>query len=186
SGTTHNVFGVQVGICITFLVRRPGHAGGARAAAIHHHALDALARREERLAFLDRAGSPAGIPWRRLVPDARHTWITDGLDPAFAGMLPLGIKRRGCGAGDGEGSALFQVCSNGPKGNNRAPVYAFSREALVQRAAGMVGAYERARLSGRDEAEGGAALKWIRSARRHLARGHEARFDPARIRRAWY
>jgi predicted helicase len=182
SGTTHNVFGVQVGICISFLVRRPG--GGARSASIHHHRLDEFARREEKLAFLDRAGSLEGVPWRRLAPDARHTWITDGLDPGFPGLVPLGIKRRG--REEGGGDALFRVFSNGPKSNNDAHVYGFSRDALARRAAGMVDAYEHARLHGRDEAGGGAALKWIRSARRHLARGHEARFDPSRIRRAWY
>ena len=92
SGTTHNVFGIQVGVSINLFVRLPKKAGAKRRAKIHYHAVPVDWRREQKYDFLNKAGSIAGVKWRRLKPDARHNWLTNENDGEFAEFVPIGSK----------------------------------------------------------------------------------------------
>lgn len=70
SGTTHNVFGIQIGVAISFLVKRRKTAGSR----IHYCRRPEFETREEKLAFLhnadlDRAASAL------IDPDAKHNWL---------------------------------------------------------------------------------------------------------------
>lgn len=49
-------------------------------------------RKEEKLEFLRKAETVYGVEWTELTPDARHTWLTDGLFPEFEKFLPLATK----------------------------------------------------------------------------------------------
>ena len=103
SGTTHNVFGIQVGVGITVLVgrarppspRKPQQVGvpispctarvGGRTlrrvsqSPIYYHRVPEDWRKSEKLAFLTAKQDITGIEWQTLLPDAKHTWLTEGL-----------------------------------------------------------------------------------------------------------
>ena len=76
SGTTHNVFGIQVGVSINLFIRLPKKAGAKRRATIHYHAVPVDWRRGQKYDFLEKASSLAGVKWRRLRPDEKHHWLT--------------------------------------------------------------------------------------------------------------
>jgi predicted helicase len=97
SGTTHNVFGIQVGVAVGFFVRRKGKARLSRGASIYYAKTDETWRREEKYNFLDSKQSYSKVDWTRIQPDAKGTWLTDGLQTDFDDMLPLVAQRTHCG-----------------------------------------------------------------------------------------
>jgi hypothetical protein len=65
SGTTHNVFGIQVGVSINLFVKLPKAKGAKRNAKVLFHSVPIPWRKEEKYAFYDKAGSVAGAAsWR--------------------------------------------------------------------------------------------------------------------------
>src|SRR5208283_5677598 len=110
SGTTHNVFGIQVGVSINFLVRskrlRPSEGS-----TILHYATDGFWRKEQKFSFLDEVGTIANVKWARLRPDENNNWLTQGLRSDYDSLIPLGIKSSKSGAGRVE--AVFDLYSNG-------------------------------------------------------------------------
>ena len=190
SGTTHNVFGIQVGVSINFFVRKKG---GQRPGRIYYARTDEFWRKEQKYRFLDDKEQTAGIEWRQLEPDGKHTWLTAGIDGGFSALLPLGSKEA---KKISMPEAVFRTYSRGVCSNNDSYVYAFNHEALQERAKHMAEAYagelDRWRRAGgplnlesfprvneRD-------LKWIRRTKKELARGKEVAFEARKIRQAQY
>jgi predicted helicase len=66
SGTTHNVFGIQVGVGITVAVRRRGIAP-----ALRYHRVPETWRKGQKLDFLGETN----IPWQELAPGAGNAWL---------------------------------------------------------------------------------------------------------------
>jgi predicted helicase len=132
SGTTHNVFGIQVGVSINLFVRLPRGAGAIRRAKIHYHAVPVDWRREQKYDFLNKAGSIAGVKWRTLHPDDKHNWLTNKRDGEFAGFVPLGSK-------DYRARSnlclptIFRSYSLGVSTNRDSVVYDFDAERLAKR-----------------------------------------------------
>lgn len=79
SGTTHNVFGIQVGVCITLLVKLPGKSKDAkRSAKIYYHAVPVDWRKEKKYEFLEIKQSVDGVKWQKLQPDKKQNWLDMG------------------------------------------------------------------------------------------------------------
>ncbi len=194
SGTTHNIFGIQVGVCVTVLVRLPGGKPGVkRKAKIHYHAVPADWRREEKEQFLDGVESIAGVKWGKpLKPDTTFTWLTNETEEEFSRHFPLGAKS------DKESQhTLFSSFCRGACTNNDGHVFDFQRSVLINRAKAMVEAYVSEQL--RWKALGNqnahvenvikidpAKLKWIRRTKKELVRGTLVEFSEAHIRQAQY
>ncbi len=79
SGTTHNVFGIQVGVGITIAVRASKFAKRE----LFYYRVPEDWRQTEKLAFLVKAKSIDGIAWRELHPDKKNNWLTEGLNIEF-------------------------------------------------------------------------------------------------------
>ena len=126
SGTTHNVFGIQVGVSIAFLVKKPS----LEPAKIYFARTGEDWRKEQKYEFLEQQRCYANIQWREIQPDSNHTWLTDGLSDDFTGFIPLGSKEQKASRQQSEG-VMFKVFSNGVKTNRDAWTYHFNRDALV-------------------------------------------------------
>jgi predicted helicase len=193
SGTTHNVFGIQVGVAIGFFVRRRQAAGTTRRADIFFAKTGDDWRKEDKYKFLDEAVSLEGIEWKRVEPDAKHTWLREGLHEEFSTFMPLVAEKL---AGESEPRAIFRMSSNGVQSNNDAYVYDFDHGCLAARAQRMVHAYNTELDRWRSEKSPGdvdaflrvdeAVLKWVRKTKRYLARGERARFQLEHIVPALY
>src|SRR5439155_24116061 len=72
SGTTHNVFGIQVGVGITIAIRNSLN----QTRTIYYYRVPEYWRKEEKLAFLKRKKSIIAIEWENLQPNKMYTWLT--------------------------------------------------------------------------------------------------------------
>jgi predicted helicase len=194
SGTTHNVFGIQVGVSINLLVRnRTGQSGKPDKPAIYYAAVPTDWRREEKYRFLEDKASARNIEWQRIQPDAKYTWLREGLDDDFDTFMPLGTKLAKQMDVGGEG-AIFKTYSLGVSTNRDSVVYDFNPEVLAKRVEQFCDDYN-AELA-RYEAKGNPdnvddfvhteKVNWSETLKRLLKAGRSATFDESRIRAATY
>ena len=81
SGTTHNVFGIQIGVGITIAIRNSQNYKHI----LYYYRVPEYWRKTEKLAFLSAKESIANISqWQELQPDERYNWLTEHLHAEFA------------------------------------------------------------------------------------------------------
>lgn len=171
SGTTHNVFGIQVGVGITLAVR---HAKAKR--GLRYHRVPEMWRKEEKLAFLERRE----IPWQTLTPNAAHTWIVPDNADEFETFTPI--------------TEIFDLWSSGVKTNRDDVVYDFQRDQLETRIRQFISDYnaevDRYKRAGKPENIDAFVsydhIKWSRDLKLDLRRGNYADFAVDKLREAEY
>lgn len=198
SGTTHNVFGIQVGVGITVAVRSSNHDDRR----LFYHRVPEFWRKEEKLGYLrenveakGRENSLNTVEWSELFPDERFTWHIPENADEFAAYVPLGSKEAKRAKGS-ETRAVFHTYSNGPKSNADNYVYDFSLDTLVDRSRSVVDDYRsqlgRWIVEGRPNKIDGflkvdeTIHKWVRNTKRTLLRGKAISFDVSKIRLGIY
>jgi len=133
SGTTHNVFGIQVGVGITIAIRSTRH----EASRLFYHRVPEFWRKEEKLGFLQTAlNNPfQSIPFQVLQPNTKNEWIISDTDDEYASFIPLGTKAtKRANNGNGNGIyAIFKTFSNGIQTNRDDVMYDFTRRELIPR-----------------------------------------------------
>jgi predicted helicase len=197
SGTTHNVFGIQVGVSIAVLVRLKGRTEGCK---ILYSQLDDSWRKEERFSFLESCGSCSGIKWAELSPDRKHTWLTKGLKDDFDELLSIGTRETKAGIGN----AIFLDYSRGITTCRDAWVYNFNLCQLSSNVQATINTYnaEVGRWKSRaDKPKNTADLKdfldsfvledesrisWSRDLKLDIVRGRSLKYKDTKIRRALY
>ena len=138
SGTTHNVFGIQIGVSFNFLVKKGSKADSP--AEIFYARVEENWRKEQKYRYLDEKQRYGNVEWTRITPDKRHTWLTEGLHAEFETFMPMGSKEAKAAKGEAV-DVLFHVFSNGVKTNRDPWVYNFNRPALPQNMRGMIDTY---------------------------------------------
>jgi predicted helicase len=190
SGTTHNVFGIQVGVGVTVCVRK---RLTTKSTTISYHRVAENWRKEEKLSWLAQAAHLSGVSWQPLHVDAKSNWLVSNTADAFAELMPIGIRAR---ERDDECCSIFNLYSSGVKTNADAYVYSFDKENLSVRAREMVEDFntqlDRWNRKGRPkDIEGFVEVnpkvsKWIRTTKRTLARGKHLDFVDEKIRVGFY
>ena len=140
SGKTHNVFGIQVGVSINFLIKRNDPKTDPKVAEIFYARVDEFWRKEEKYHYLDSNQYYQNIKWQQLTPDSRHTWLTEGLHAEFDTFIPIGSKEKKAqkrAAVD----VIFQTYSSGVKTNRDAWIYNFNRNNLTENVQQMMEFY---------------------------------------------
>ncbi len=195
SGTTHNVFGIQVGVCVTLLVKQPGKSKDApRAAKIYHYAVPVDWRREQKYEFLEAMVSAAGIKWKTLKPDKKENWLDLGLCEEFDEFLPIGGR-------DVPASTSFPPIffhySRGIATSRDDTVINFSQETLAKNTGKMILAYNEQvaayhRLKKKPikvedfiDYESGT-IAWSRDLKNDLLRHRKAEFNNEKVRPSLY
>jgi len=107
SGTTHNVFGIQTGVAISFMVKRAKQKG----CRIFYARRPEMETAEEKLSFLHNARI-GDMAFDEVVPDAKHNWINLTSND-FESLMPLGSKLVKAADKDLLAKAVFKVFSNG-------------------------------------------------------------------------
>lgn len=90
SGTTHNVFGIQVGVSINLFVKTKSE--DYKKAKIHYAQLDEFWRKEQKYDFLNEKESSENIEWQEIIPDSRNNWLTAGMDDSYDSLMRMGSK----------------------------------------------------------------------------------------------
>ncbi|MBI2170422.1 MAG: N-6 DNA methylase [Chloroflexi bacterium] len=138
SGTTHNVFGIQLGVSINLLVKRK--TALPRQARIHYARLDEFWRKEEKYDFLDEKQHIGNVVWEEKKPDASHNWLTEGMSTAFESFLSLGTKETKGSKGI-NAEAIFKLFSLGVGTNRDEWVYDFQRSSLDNKVTRLIHNY---------------------------------------------
>ena len=191
SGTTHNVFGIQVGVGITLAVRVSSHS----TRKLYYYRLPEYWRKTEKLALLMEKRSIAEIDWRELQPDARYTWLTEGLRSDFSTFIPMGTKEtKGIKGVNAE--AIFKTYSSGIVTSRDSHVYSYNPTQLCDRASTFIEIYNRTvdtlkrRGTGTDAASlietTDPRIKWSRQIKASLMKLQYSHYSRTHIRNSMY
>jgi predicted helicase len=136
SGTTHNVFGIPIGVGITILVKS--------AIQTQHKTncfrVSEVWCKEEKLHWLEEHKTSKNIPWNEVIPDMDHSWLSIGQMSEYYSLMALGDKETKRNT-HGNHHTLFKIYSLGVKTNRDEFVYSFSRNQLLQRMDDFIDAY---------------------------------------------
>ena len=205
SGTTHNVFGIQVGVGITIAVRLTS----SNKHDVYYHRVPEFWTRTEKLVFLKEAKNISGIDWRELRPDLKHMWLTDGMHVEFESdsFLPIGTKEGKADRNFVE-KTIFKLYSLGVVTSRDEWVYSFQKSYAIEKMQNFIRNYnsEVFRL-GQERSESltsslskdaemiyidsfvndePAFLKWTDRLKEALSKSQMLKFDSPKLRFALY
>ena len=130
-----SVFGIRVGVGITFLVRK-GKKGNAR---IRYHAIDDSLKASAKLAAVDHLKSINNVVWEDITPDARYNWLNEGIQSSYEDFLPMGVRQSD--KKTASKMPIFHTYSLGVSTNRDNVVYDFDRVKLENRVKQFVDNY---------------------------------------------
>ncbi|MDE0646220.1 MAG: N-6 DNA methylase [Gammaproteobacteria bacterium] len=194
SGTTHNVFGIQVGVTINFLVKKNGKVDSPPDLFYAH--VDEFWRKEDKYRYLDVMEQYDNLEWERITPDRRHTWITGGQRAEFQTFVSMGKKDVKAGKSEPL-DVLVSRYSNGVKTNRDAWAYNFSRQALSENMDRMIDTYnEQVSKWERRESQkvdvddfvlsDSTRISWSGDLKQQLKKGKKGQFEASKLRRSLY
>ena len=144
SGTTHNVFGIQVGVSINFFVKKSVDGASSKSDAkpteIFYACVDEFWRKEEKYHYLDSKEHCQNIDWQRITPDKRHTWLTEGLHAEFDTFIPMGTKEMKAQKGPAV-NVIFKTYGRGVATCRDAWAYNFNANRLTENVQQMMEFY---------------------------------------------
>ena len=194
SGTTHNVFGIQVGVSINFFVKKRDKANSQ--AAIFYARVDEFWRKKDKYRYLDSKEHYQNIEWKPITPDQRNTWLTEGLHAEFETFMPMGTKEAKAGRGEAV-DVIFKYYSRGVGTCRDAWAYNFNQNALTENMNRLIGTYnsEIDRWKRRENRDANVddfvisddvKIKWSRDLKLDLKRGSTAEYTESKVRNSLY
>lgn len=196
SGTTHNVFGIQVGVGITVAIRSAKHADRR----LFYHRVPEFWRKEEKLSYLrenvevkGRENSLNTVEWGELIPDIRGTWLIPDNSEEFKTFLAIGSKDAKRAKGSNV-DAIFKTYSLGASTNRDDVVCDFDKLALASRIEQFADDYnaevDRYKRKGKGQQLDGfldyGRIKWSRNLKRHLSNGDYFEYTADLVRTSLY
>ncbi|MCY3897431.1 MAG: N-6 DNA methylase [Caldilineaceae bacterium] len=194
SGTTHNVFGIQVGVSISFLVKKSDKA--AFPAEIFYARVDEFWRKEEKYRYLDEKEQYDSIEWEEVKPDKKHTWLTEGLHAEFETFVPLGSREAKGTRGEAAG-VVSKSYSRGVSTGRDAWAYNFNKETLIANMSRTIDTYNEQALKWKHRgnqttdvdsfvAYDDGKISWSRDLKAKLKRSRFAEVVEHKVRRSLY
>ena len=194
SGTTHNVFGIQVGVSINIFIKKNDSVNSP--AKISYARVDEFWRKEEKYRYLDSKEHYHNVEWKPITPDRQHTWLTEGLDAEFETFMPMGSREAKAKKGE-EADVIFKIYSLGVNTSRNDWAYNFDRNVLTGNMQRMIDTYneQRSRWKQRTDRDANIddfvisddqKIKWSEALKRNLAGGRTADFSQEKIRVSFY
>ena len=199
-----NVFDIQVGVSINLFVKTNQDRGTvgnlasevAEPARIFYNGETAEISKEATFDFLEACEHIGNVNWNSIQPDARHTWLTEGLREDFETFLPVGSKQAKAAKGEVSG-VIFHQFSSGVQTNRDAWVINFNQDALAENIQQTIKFYNSQvfnweRRENPDEnvddfvSYDNEQISWSSGLKSQLKGGHTAEFAPSKIRRHLY
>lgn len=189
SGTKHNVFGIQIGVALSLMVRRAKKKG----CRLFYARRPEMETAEEKRQFLGstRIGD---IEFEELKPDSKGHWI-DLAGGDFETFIPIGareVKAKAKNSGKSE-RAIFKLYSLGVVTNRDDWMYDIDAARLEEKVRFLIERYEAERLrwetAGRPKDTGGWVIrdiKWTSELEAHMRKGTTLKFERKRIRDGQY
>jgi predicted helicase len=177
SGTKHNVFGIQTGVAISFLVKRAKTKG----CRIYYTRRGPLETAEEKLSYLGSAKLSA-IAFDEVRPDVKHNWINIGAEE-FSELIPIGDKETKSVKVAGQERTIFKLFSLGMSTNRDEWLIGHSEASLAEKVRWLIDKFNKTSPTA---TEFRTDIKWSRNLKRRLARGRQEKFDESLIRSTIY
>ncbi|MGK9338859.1 type ISP restriction/modification enzyme [Sinorhizobium meliloti] len=127
SGTKHNVFGIQTGVAISFMVKRRREKG----CKIFYARRPEFDTAGDKLAFLG-SSKFSGIHFDRIEPDKKGNWINLA-ENSWDELVPVASKDTKAAKSPSRERAIFKLFAGGIKTNRDEWVYDFSFRKLEQK-----------------------------------------------------
>ena len=172
AGTTHNVFGIQTGVAIMFLIKKENREN--KTCKIHYAVLDDFWRKEQKLQWLSETPLRK-ISFELVRPDKNNNWINLA-DNDFESLLPLCSKDVKLGKSN---EALFELYSTGISTNRDEWVVDFSGENLKNKMTYFVDYYNS--FIGKSDVDFTTGIKWSRNLKRRFEKKMKEVFEASRI-----
>ena len=184
SGTSHNVFGIQTGVAIAFLVREKSRLGKCN---IHYASREDAEIARDKLAYLKETGL-GRVPFESITPDAKSNWLNQS-NSNFEQLMPLADRQTKLAKSADEERAVFGLYSLGILTARDEWVYDFDVNVLTNKVKAFCEAYQREmkrysiekpnRSSIRDWVN--RTIKWTSELEDHLVRGSGVPFQSRNI-----
>ena len=196
SGTTHNVFGIQVGVGITVAIRSKKHAEHK----LFYHRVPEFWTAAEKLAFMAHHVELQGnrnalntIQWEELKPNTKHTWLVSEHADEWETFTPIATKEGKQIKGEPE--TVFKVFSLGVATNRDILVYGFDYSELAKRVKQFIEIYNQTvdtykrktnvkietLINTKDE-----RIKWTRQVKKSLNKQEYSEYSETSIRNSLY
>lgn len=187
SGTKHNVFGIQTGVAISFLVKRAKR----QACRIFYYRRPEMETAEEKLSFIGSARLEA-LQFLEVQPDSKGKWINQASND-FESLIPVASKEAKAAKKPGQEKAIFRLFSLGVVTNRDEWAYDLNSTSLAAKIEFLIEAFnrDRKRLSAIQDKHALAKLldtsiKWTRAVKNDLRRGVEYSPNRALIVDSYY
>ena len=189
-----NVFGIRVGVSINLFVKK--REKSSENARLFYYRTDDGWNRKQKFSFLNEHQHVGNIEWQSIQPDARYTWLTEGLQPEFDTFIPMGTQeakaRKGTAA-----DVIFKTYSNGVNTSRDAWAYNFDRNLLTENMNSMTEIYnmeiDRWKRQETKKANIDAfvvsdakKISWSEALKRNCQRGKTADFSQEKVRTSLY
>ena len=207
SGTKHNVFGIQTGVAISFMVKRSGNASKPKSsvrpepkgegsdapsnpslrsgrtgsvARVYYNRRPELETAEEKLTFLANNAART-LRFDEVQPDRTSNWI-NLTNNDFDSLIPLASKETKAAKTPGTERAIFKLYALGESTNRDEWITDFDANAVDTKMQFLIAHYE-ARL-GQEGVD--TIVKWSETLLRRCKNRALEQFDQARISRTLY
>ncbi len=192
SGTKHNVFGIQTGVAISFMVKRvSGSKDKKPPARVHYVRRPELETAEEKLSFLG-SHPMRGIDFDEVQPDKSSNWVNLTSND-FETLIPLASKETKAAKTAGKERAIFKLFSLGVVTARDDWVFDYDPTHLDAKVNFLIDAYNSdlhrlAKMRGSSKLDDmlTSSIKWTRAVKNDLRRGVQYEYDKSHIVEATY
>lgn len=192
SGTKHNVFGIQTGVAISFMVKRAQAVKDKRPARVYYLRRPEMETAEEKLSFI--ASHPMrDMDFDEVQPDKTHNWVNLTSND-FETLIPLASKETKAAKTTRDVKAIFRKFSLGVVTARDEWVYDFDANQVEKKVRFLIAEYnaERLRLKGdlrkrvglEDRLEN--TIKWSRAVKNDLSKSVVYQYDSTRVSNSLY
>lgn len=180
TGTTHNVFGIQTGVMVAFLVRFQGEN---EKASIRYARRPEMDTAEEKLSFLTTVASLSHVQTDTITPDDRHDWL-DQTSEGWSALIPLCDPSKRKRRSTLRPTAIFEVSSAGLQTKQDEWAFGRSARAVAAQMRRLIRTYEQhlRPVAGEDA----SPIKWHRELTRRLKARTSISFDPKKVVQSQY
>jgi predicted helicase len=178
AGTSHNVFGIQTGVAVMFLVRK-AHKG-KRSCRIHYVTMDDFWPKEQKLEWFGDNPLPS-IAFEQITPNEKHNWINLA-EGDFDLLIPIRIRGVIIDA-----NQMFRNTSLGISTNRDEWVYDLNKDRLGKKAQFFIQQLNQQISSGNTKSQYIERIKWSRDLKTKISRTHKKlNFDGNRMLKVTY
>jgi predicted helicase len=187
SGTKHNVFGIQTGIAISFLVKERKK----RELSINYARRPENETAEEKLSYLSK-GRLALERFEKIIPDKNGNWLNQQVN-SWESLTRVISKETKLASSPAKQQAIFRMFSLGVVTARDDWVYDFDELNLARKVQFFIDTYTSEAARWRSEESAGStgdwvsrAIKWTSELEAHLSKGSTLCFSDRRIRSGSY